>query len=1211
MSLDEFLAKEFGENKDIVEKVLQECQRNALHRMVEESLLKEDCDFFDYGILDDLLEFSPETYSKVAEKGIKTNKIDFWHTLPQLEPINPKLFLNFASEILDKGKYIRDLLTDDFFEALKNHPIEYHNLMDDIFKEGYEKIKQTIEDIQIARSTLSEREIIDKLLSGEEFHTIDASTSDNSINKKELVYKFSFDGFNSISESLKKYSDIYPFEFAQSISKIFDGNTNAERSMLQYFAKSELNLGIDFIDSIDKFLNLPDKDDVNLGISLLNNFYNRNPEVFESVLDIVLEDEKYNGAAGLTSLVNTVAEHIPEKFESLFIKIMDDLDGYFTRIFDIGLCALAPINPDLFSRYFRDLHKDVCSEWDLISNFENYNALIHNFAAFCPDDYCNLLGDKLLYTDLDNIDDNIKIDDIWSKIMCDDRDRYKFFIGRNPFLNALPIFAERNPDKFKNFLLEINDYNFSSKELKKIKTIDLSCVNDVIFDVLNENLKREHISFLDRFSFNNKQLLILAEKELDKENYDSQIFLKILKENPIKNYDNLIDRILEKDDFHVITSVYNDLCVLNGHLEGKSYKLAKKIFFSSDTQSLIKHSSSIRSFKEIPFKDYIDILLKHDIVEEFVKNGIDTPEVYDENYNPIPKLEEKTIDGVAIFETIRIKDAKEAAKFIASNPIHKKYLENNTPFYWWINNPKFYLALVEENLKLFQDPCITEEEMKTIFKENISLYSEVIRRTGSFYDINNDTILEKKCYRQHYNELELKEIMELVDESSPEKIEEEKSSWSLFKSLKLCTDENKKNNLYQILMKELKDEKVSIDEIFLNEHIKIFQTYFNSKYSKENGKLKDIGLIIEEFASIYSKSSEQVEKIDFIMSKGLAKDWDEIIGCSDIEMNNNTIMVKRINSGAWGEVYQALDSGISSVIKISKSAKESFFKETPRISKIIRHFMNISPYKQSEEALIDDLSEKDISNALENMLKTELTNSARLEGHGRISKYTTVDEHGYFPIANVSPNLIEVKVKGEKKFALRYKQLAGISLQEFIMNHPNDKTLLEVLAKTAYSLSYIHQNGLCHNDVHTDNFIVDISDENNVYALDFAFSKSNFYCGSLVGKMTHVAPEHIKGTEYSDEKPGEKADQFAFGSIMYLSLMGAESRPYDLAETREEYINRVSSGNIQPDFKKLEKSVDSELYSIVARCLDFNPDKRFDTMRDVENALVDYWRGVQ
>jgi len=152
----------------------------------------------------------------------------------------------------------------------------------------------------------------------------------------------------------------------------------------------------------------------------------------------------------------------------------------------------------------------------------------------------------------------------------------------------------------------------------------------------------------------------------------------------------------------------------------------------------------------------------------------------------------------------------------------------------------------------------------------------------------------------------------------------------------------------------------------------------------------------------------------------------------------------------------------------------------------------------------------------------------------------------------------------------------------------------------AAALQAAHDRGIVHRDLKPENIIlppgggVKILDfglaQFDVAAQDLASATRLTDPGVIAGTPPYMAPEQLLGQPTS-----ARTDQFAFGVLFYEMLTGRHpfgtgGLPTTIAKTLAAYPD-------QPD-------IDPELWSVISRTLEKNPDDRFPSTKDLVAALA-------
>ncbi len=164
-----------------------------------------------------------------------------------------------------------------------------------------------------------------------------------------------------------------------------------------------------------------------------------------------------------------------------------------------------------------------------------------------------------------------------------------------------------------------------------------------------------------------------------------------------------------------------------------------------------------------------------------------------------------------------------------------------------------------------------------------------------------------------------------------------------------------------------------------------------------------------------------------------------------------------------------------------------------------------------------------------------------------------------------------------------------------------------VIQQTTDALHYAHELkdrggeplGLIHRDVTPANIFV--CDSGVAKVLDFGIAKARGAStktedGAVKGKYAYMAPEQLRGTAID-----RRVDLFALGVVLYEML--ALRR---LFQRKTDYLTfRAVMEQPIPDVRRYRPDVPEPMAAVIARALDRDPERRFDTARQLGSAVLD------
>ena len=165
---------------------------------------------------------------------------------------------------------------------------------------------------------------------------------------------------------------------------------------------------------------------------------------------------------------------------------------------------------------------------------------------------------------------------------------------------------------------------------------------------------------------------------------------------------------------------------------------------------------------------------------------------------------------------------------------------------------------------------------------------------------------------------------------------------------------------------------------------------------------------------------------------------------------------------------------------------------------------------------------------------------------------------------------------------------------------PTDK-IIEYAIQIATGLEAAHEKGIIHRDIKSSNIM--ITEKDRVKLMDFGLAKMSeginlTKIGTTVGTVSYMSPEQALGKEAD-----AKSDIWAFGVVLFEMLTG--HLPFE-GDYEQSIIYSII--NSEPASISAVTSHPSYLENIVAKCLQKDPEKRYqkisDILTDLQNKTV-------
>ena len=193
------------------------------------------------------------------------------------------------------------------------------------------------------------------------------------------------------------------------------------------------------------------------------------------------------------------------------------------------------------------------------------------------------------------------------------------------------------------------------------------------------------------------------------------------------------------------------------------------------------------------------------------------------------------------------------------------------------------------------------------------------------------------------------------------------------------------------------------------------------------------------------------------------------------------------------------------------------------------------------------------------------------------------------------PNIVNVYDVGEENgiYYIVMELVEGITLKKYIQKKArlSYKEAVSIAIQVSMGIEAAHNNHIIHRDIKPQNII--ISKDGKVKVTDFGIAKaatSNTITSNVMGSVHYTSPEQARGG-YSDEK----SDIYSLGITMFEMLTGRV--PFNGETTVAIAIKHIQEE--MPSPKEFVPEIPSSVESIVLKCCQKSPDRRYQNMQEL------------
>tara|TARA_R110002049_G_scaffold4601_5_gene32026 strand:- start:44776 stop:47940 length:3165 start_codon:yes stop_codon:yes gene_type:complete len=223
--------------------------------------------------------------------------------------------------------------------------------------------------------------------------------------------------------------------------------------------------------------------------------------------------------------------------------------------------------------------------------------------------------------------------------------------------------------------------------------------------------------------------------------------------------------------------------------------------------------------------------------------------------------------------------------------------------------------------------------------------------------------------------------------------------------------------------------------------------------------------------------------------------------------------------------------------------------------------------------------------------------------------YKRVFHEGRAAAALDHPNIVSIYdvASREGKPYIVSQLIDGITLRERMkQSRLRHRDAAKSLILIARAIEYAHDRGIIHRDLKPSNILLDRN--GTPYVSDFGIAKHESsdetisHESSIIGTPSYMSPEQAAGRSKHVDR---RSDLYSLGVIMYELLTG--ERPF--RGSTQMLIQQVIHTD-PPLPRLLDSSVPRDLETICLKCLDKNPNRRYESCGEFADELQRFLDGT-
>ncbi|MGM8211800.1 Stk1 family PASTA domain-containing Ser/Thr kinase [Virgibacillus sp. W0430] len=200
------------------------------------------------------------------------------------------------------------------------------------------------------------------------------------------------------------------------------------------------------------------------------------------------------------------------------------------------------------------------------------------------------------------------------------------------------------------------------------------------------------------------------------------------------------------------------------------------------------------------------------------------------------------------------------------------------------------------------------------------------------------------------------------------------------------------------------------------------------------------------------------------------------------------------------------------------------------------------------------------------------------------------------------PNIVNIYDVGEEDHILYMvmEYVDGLTLKEYIQRYGAIDVIeaIDIMKQITAAIAHAHANDLVHRDIKPQNILID--SYGNVKVTDFGIAvalsaTSLTQTNSILGSVHYLSPEQARGGMAT-----KKSDIYSLGIVLFELLTGR--LPFSGQSPISIALKHLQ--NDTPSVRQINPDIPQSIENIVLQATTKDPFHRFDTVYEMENALV-------